>query len=425
MTRTAAPRLTSYLAIAALFLLGGLATGRPELVALATPFIALLVVGLILARSPHPIEIGMKLTPDSVVEGEPLELTVDLTTSPGIRALELAVPAVRGLDFASGEPMLAVTLDDRVPRHVSIQLRAVHWGVHALGKMRTRTYDALHLFRFDGEADTGMVVRVYPRAETMRTLLRPRRTLALTGNRVARHKGDGIEFADLRPYGPGDRVRSINWRASARRGQLWVNERHPERNVDVVLFLDTFADAESDAGSVLDETIRGGAGLAAAWLGARDRVGLVSFGGILGWLEAGSGVRHAYRIVDALLRTRVVFSYAWKDIDVIPSRLLPPGALIVALSPMLDDRVIAALLDLRARGFDLVVVEIAPEPFLPPTRSETESLARRLWKLQREALRYRYARAGVPVVTWTTGTPLEVVMTEVEAWRRHQHLRAG
>ena len=51
-----------------------------------------------------------------------------------------------------------------------------------------------------------------------------------------------MEFADLRPFMFGDRVRRINWRASARRGELWVNEQHPERNVDVVLFVDSFAE---------------------------------------------------------------------------------------------------------------------------------------------------------------------------------------
>ena len=53
----------------------------------------------------------------------------------------------------------------------------------------------------------------------------------------------------MREWAPGDRVKSINWRASARRGVLWVNEQHPERNTDVVLFLDTFTDvSERDAG---------------------------------------------------------------------------------------------------------------------------------------------------------------------------------
>ena len=47
-------------------------------------------------------------------------------------------------------------------------------------------------------------LKVYPQAEYLRTLARPMRTQVFAGNQVAREKGDGIEFADLRPFAPGD-----------------------------------------------------------------------------------------------------------------------------------------------------------------------------------------------------------------------------
>ena len=54
-----------------------------------------------------------------------------------------------------------------------------------------------------------------------------------------------------------------------------------------------------------------------------------------------------YRLVDALLETGVEFSYAWKDVNIIPARTLPAGALVVALTPLLDERSVTALVDLR------------------------------------------------------------------------------
>ena len=86
-------------------------------------------------------------------------------------------------------------------------------------------------------------LKVYPGGETLQHLLRPLETQAFAGSQVARTRGEGIEFADLRPFMTGDRVRRVNWRATARRGEPWVNEIHPERSADVVLFLDTFAEA--------------------------------------------------------------------------------------------------------------------------------------------------------------------------------------
>ena len=67
---------------------------------------------------------------------------------------------------------------------------------------------------------------------------------------------------------------------------------------------------------------------------------------------------------------------------------------MIALSPLLDERSVRALLHLRARGFDLAVVELSPLAFVEPGPEETEQLAYRLWTLQREALRAQFMAAG-------------------------------
>ena len=236
---------------------------------------------------------------------------------------------------------------------------------------------------------------------------------------MARVRGEGIEFADLRPFTYGDQVRRVNWRATARRGEPWVNETYPERNSDIVIFLDTFAEARRADLGTLDIGVRAAASLAALYLREKDRVGLVSFGGVLNWLTVTSGTTQLYRIVDSLLDAEILLSYAWKDLDVIPPRTLPPRALVFAFSPLLDERAVGALLDLRARGFDLAVIELSPYSFVPEGETELEQLAYRLWRLQRDALRTKYASLGVPIVEWQEGVPMEAVVEEVRAFRRH------
>ena len=146
-----------------------------------------------------------------------------------------------------------------------------------------------------------------------------------------------------------------------------MNEQHPERNTDVILFLDTFDDVESDDDrGTFDMTVRAATSLAHLYLQRKDSVGLVSFGGYLSWLLPASGTPQLYRIVDSLLQMNIVLSFASKGVDILPPRSLPPRALVLALSPLLDPRSAAALLDLRARGFDLVVIEVSPVPFVRP-----------------------------------------------------------
>jgi len=145
---------------------------------------------------------------------------------------------------------------------------------------------------------------------------------------------------------------------------------------------------------------------------------LLSFGGSVNWLEPSLGTVQLYRIVEALLDTEVVLSYVWRDIRVIPAHVLPPKALVLCLTPLLDERMVDALADVRGRGAELSVVELAPEAFVRAGEGEQEALAYRIWALRRSAIRSRFRRLGVPVVPWQWGDPLEPVLEEVTAFKR-------
>jgi len=417
MTRLDSPRLATYAGLAAVGLLAGLAVGRIELVALAAPFALAAVAGRALARNPQ-IEATVTVERERALEGDEVRVTVDLSSPTGADRVEVLLPLPEELRSLGSNPR-AVMLRAETPRTLDYTLLCERWGAFVLGPVFVRAADRLGFHSWEMRIGHAQPLRVYPSVETLRALLEPLDTQVFVGNQLSRSRGDGIEFADIREWEPGDRVRSINWRASARRGELLVNEQHPERNTDVVLFLDTFADVHADGRGTLDLTVRAAASVAHRYLQRKDRVGVVSFGGYLSWLLPNSGTRQLYRIVDSLLQMGVVLSFAAKGIDVLPPRTLPPKALVLALSPLLDARSAAALLDLRARGFDLVVVEVSPVPFVRPGPGELARLSYRLWRLSREALRARYEQAGVPVVEWTDGEALNVVLEEVTAFRRY------
>jgi len=421
MTRTASPRVAAYAALAALGLLAALALRRPELVVLAAPFALALALGLRVAREPR-LGISLSVDRERALERDEIEIALDVSTETPVERLELMLVVPEGLEVAEGENPVAIRLGRDDDRTVAFTLRCVHWGNYALGDIRLRARNRFGLVAWEHRLDRTTHLRVYPHPDALRRLVAPVETQPFTGNEVARQKGEGLEFADLRVFAPGDRVRSINWRASARRNELVVNERHPERNTDVILFLDTFAEARRGARSTLDLAVGAASTIASRYLERRDRVGVVSFGGLLRWLVPGTGLAQRYRIVDSLLESAVVFNYAWKDVSIIPARTLPPQALVIAVTPLLDERSVSALLDLRARGYDLVVVEVSPVPFAEPGRSELDRLAHRLWLLQRQELRARYERLGVAVATYGDDVALEAALEGVRSFRRHARL---
>jgi uncharacterized protein (DUF58 family) len=374
---------------------------------------------------PPAVRAWVSLERERALEQDELAVDVTVASDTPVERLELLLVLPDGLTVVQGASASSLRLGWEDERTLELRLRCERWGNFDVGDVRLRARDRLGLVAWETSVDRRTRLRVYPLPETLRRVVTPVATQPYAGNEVARQKGEGLEFADLRLFAPGDRVRSINWRASARRDELVVNDRHPERNTDVILFLDTFADARHGGRSTLDLAVRATSTLATRYLERRDRVGLVSFGGMLRWLTPGMGMSQRYRVVDALLESEVVFNYAWKDVSVIPARVLPPQALVLAVTPLLDDRAVEALVDLRARGYDLVIVEVSPAEFATPGESEGDRLAHRLWLLRREELRARYERLGVAVARWSDDASLDGALEGVRSYRRHARLARG
>jgi uncharacterized protein (DUF58 family) len=417
MTRSPTPKVAAYAGLAAVGLLAALALRLPELVLLAAPFALVAAVSAFQVRAPR-IDAVVELDRERALEGELLDVCIQFRPGDGVERLDLLLVLPAGLEVEEGSNPSTLRLVEGEERLLPLRLRCTRWGAFRVGRIHLRAHDHFGMFRHEAVVDARQPLKVYPTEEMVRSLLRPSETQVFSGNHVARQKAEGIEFADIREFVAGDRVRHVNWRATARRGELWVNEHHAERNADVVIFLDVFAEARRGERSTLDPALRAAASLAARYLRQRDRVGFVSFGGMLNWLLPATGARQLYRIVDAMLDTQIILSYAWQDLVVVPRRTLPPQALVLALTPLLDDRAATALLDLRARGFDLIVVEISPLAFVVPKQGEIQDIAHRLWRLRRDAVRGRFVRAGVPVAVWDDDSSLTVAMEEVETFRR-------
>jgi uncharacterized protein (DUF58 family) len=417
MSVSAAPRLVTYTALSLIALVGALAAGRPELTALAIPF-ALLVAVALTGPGPPSLEGSLRLERDRALAGHTVGATASVRGSGACARVDVHLPAAGRVDATPAS--IALGLPRGEWRAVDFQVVVERWGVHVVGPMLVRARDRLGAFTVEGPLGDPCQLRAYPGVGRLRSLVAPLRTRPVLGSQVSRERGEGIEFADLRPLVPGDRVRSINWRATSRRRVPYVNVQHPEQSTDVVLFLDTFAAAEHAGEGTLDAAVHAAATLASTHLSRRDRVGLVSLGAELRWLTPSAGTRQLYRIVDALLASDARLSFTWQDVRQLPRRLLPSRALVLALSPLLDARGAGALLDLRARGYDLAVVEVSPLALTPADEAGTHRLPLRLWRLQRDALRARFEALGVPVARWEhPHTPLELPVEEVIAFRRH------
>jgi len=361
---------------------------RPEFAGLAAPALLLLVAGRAQRRPPR-ITVSARPSARRVFEGE--RLAVDVVAG-GAGECAVRWRLHPGLEIA---PVGAAAADEPRARFI---LTPERWGRRQLGTLEATLRD--HWRLAEGHVSMPLPsIDCYPAPAQQRTTIVLRRLPNRLGEHPARVSGEGIEFSGVREYVPGDRQRSINWPASTRRGRLQVNTFAAERSQDVVLLVDATSDVGTPGSSALDLALRGAGAAARAYTDARDRVGVITYQwGGTSWRPPGLGRRQVYRIIDSMLASRADWARG-TSFARLPRAALPPGALVVVFSPLLDQRFVEALRDMRERGFHMLVVDVLNAE--PPARRRAEDrMARRIWRMEQEAIRFSLRELGVPVVHW-------------------------
>ena len=369
-------------------------TRRPEFAGLAAP--ALLLLGA--ARPGRPARAGVRVALASSRLYEDELGAVDLTIDDDEHDIRWVLQAGRGVEPASATAVngAAARFEFTVPR----------WGRRQLGTVGLVLYDRWRLA--EGRVTVELpAVDCYPQPAVQRTRVVLSRLPNRLGEHSARVAGEGVEFTGVREYVPGDRQRAINWPATTRRGRLQVNTFAAERSQDIVLVVDATSDVGEPGSSALDLGLRGAAGAAQAYLDGRDRVGVICYqwGGAR-WLAPSLGRRQVYKIIDTLLSADAGWARG-ESFSRLPRAALPPGALVVAFSPLLDHRFVETLRDMRERGFALFVVDVL-NTGPPARRTFTDAMTRRIWRMEQEAIRFSLRELGVPVVHWDGVTPLDL-----------------
>jgi uncharacterized protein (DUF58 family) len=404
------PQLPRLVSLAGLFLAGGVVVGRLEAVVLGAALLAVLIAGLV-RRAPS-VSVALLVSARRVVEGDPVEVVVRVCSDRRVDQLsvEFALPPELAVVQGSARATTWVPAGESVDVGVTVVPR--RWGVHTVGPTTVSWYGRgrLHAWSY---VEPEVTLRVVPRADRFTaTAVQPFQR-ALVGSHVSRAAGEGIEYAGIREFRPGDPLRRVNWRVTARYGGLHVTQHRPERNAELVLFIDTFVDVGPPGRTSLDVAVRAALGIATYYLAQMDRVGVVGFGGVVRWLTAGSSRAQLYRITEHLLGVETVLTHADKAVTLLPRTVLPPGALVVGLSPLLDDRASAALVAISRRGHGVLVVDTAPARIFPDPDRREVLLAQRLFLLERDSLIARMGEAGVPVVPWAGTGSLDAVLGEL------------
>jgi uncharacterized protein (DUF58 family) len=186
---------------------------------------------------------------------------------------------------------------------VAYRFTALDRGGVTLDGCQLRLSSPLRLWKHKRLVALAQQLRVYPNFAPLArfALFSAEQASRVVGAHIARHRGEGTEFQQLREYRVGDPLRQIDWKASRRAHKLISREYQHEKNQQVLLLLDTGRRmlAKDDALAHFDHVLN--AALVVSYLALRqgDAVGLLASGGAHRWLAP----RRGLGAVDTLLNT--------------------------------------------------------------------------------------------------------------------------
>ncbi|MDI9977934.1 DUF58 domain-containing protein [Rhodococcus sp. IEGM 1307] len=396
LTWRASPAALALTTCAAVALTAGVVGRWWELIVFAAPMLGALGTVTWLPRPATGIRVEASARMLRCFESESVHFSVDVTVCGGAAELEVAPTPSDGYtveQIGDGDYVVSADRWGRYEPALTVTARAG-------GGLLTASLPV-----------PVAELRVFPLAPPMPTPL-PHATLP---DRIGAHRtrrfGSGVEFGDIRPHAPGDPLRSVNWPVSARRGRLHVTERIMDRAADVVAVLDTTPQAPGPASESLHRTVRGATQVVQTALQRGDRAGVVAHGLRLRWLGADIGRRQFYRILDTVLDS----DDGAAEGTLVPRVALPPRAVVIAFSTMLDTNFALSLLELRRRGHVVVAVDVLRGP---PFEYELDAMTGRMWRLERRNMYRNMGVLGVPVVAWDDDSALDLALALADRARR-------
>jgi uncharacterized protein (DUF58 family) len=362
---------------------------------LRSPLLLLLVVLLALVAGASAlwgryclagVSYGRRFEAERIFCGEQTELWIEIINAKPLPLAWLKAEDEFPEDFLVERTELASS--SRPHRRTLINLLSLRWyervrrryritaerrGAFEFGPVLLSSGDIFGFQQRLNEVDTRQVVLVYPRLVPVEQLrLRPARP----GGELRAERRiveDPLALAGIRDYRPGDSVRHIHWKSTARRGQLQTKVFEPGASQQLVLFLNgqTLPHAyEGVIGDYLETVIVVGASLAKAALEARYPVGLFTNNSARDEarrvrLPASRHGAQLTRILETMAQLTHFTNLPFDQLLRLEAAQMPYGATVLAISAIVDEAILAALLALHDTGHPVSLIVANDEAPMP------------------------------------------------------------
>ncbi len=241
-------------------------------------------------------------------------------------------------------------------------------GCHRIGPVRICATDPLGLFEFRSSCPIVSQITTFPTPIYVRDLG------SVSGGEFgdtqfegSGAKGSGIDFHGVREYQPGDELRRVYWKSTARHGRLNVIEFEHSLAEDTMIAIDLKRGSEIGHGpySSLECAVRLAAGLASDAIAHGSAARLAGSGLDAPVTTLGKGKDHLYSILNALALVEADQPEPLSSVLLHHMEDIPRGSVVVCLTPSVDSRLTECAALLRAKQVKMIVVLVCVLPDLP------------------------------------------------------------
>lgn len=274
-----------YLAFASLIFLFTLGYFLPLVFAISRAllllFMALLIVDLLLIflGSKNSIE-AQRILPERFSNGDKNKVIIKVKNNfnfPVTLELIDEIP----FQFQKRNFLYTVILNKNTQKNFSYFLRPVERGEYSFGKLNIYAKGRIGLISKRFSFEDGKIIPVYPSFIQMRKyeLMAISNRLTEVGIKKIRRISMNNEFDQIKEYVQGDDYRTINWKATARKSQLMVNQYQDEKSQHVISIIDKGRTMQMpfEGMSLLDYAINSSLVISNIATHKQDKAGLITF----------------------------------------------------------------------------------------------------------------------------------------------------
>jgi uncharacterized repeat protein (TIGR01451 family) len=412
-----------YLGLAYLFIGFALVLREPAATIFVLPIALIFFYSSLVSHVRSPmLTVTRKLNPPRSFGGEVVKVTLVVQNNLDVEINELhvedQVPTSLTLESGSNTFNLSLKPNERV--EYGYEISAPSRGQYALGPLKAKSLDLFRLREFSVEIPGQDRVIIFPKVEDLGKVdLAAKRVGPWPGTIPSRTVGLGTEFFELRLYSPGDELRRVNWKASARQARLVTNAYETERVTDVLVALDCSESVLSSLFSFDAEEfeVNLAASLCSQLLLQGNRVGLLVYGAERTWVPPAFGKHQLLRILSGLTITKAGRAIIPLDfaVETIVNAVLPARSVIAFISPLTGDTIIEVVRRVASAGYSVLC--LTPS-IAASTRGEgpSNALARKILETERR-INLKQISSISKCVEVSPNTSIRVLSRRRYAWQ--------